>query len=287
MKNRWRKLYQCEVLRDYIMLGAIVLFWGGFLLFQIARDASGTGFPVGKMRVAVAVFLGIVFLGGIFLYKKTASYIHWYKEIFDSVPMPLIITDQDAKWRQANKAARDSMDLQQYSDFEKFSSRHLLQTDESVTDKIWVHAGVEYRITVNRLCGDGKDTGYLIFLNNTNELFDTYKTRAEVISEINRLFRNLSSVSDHFYECASTLSEYTIWQGGVIIDLSEIITGMASGKLDHAGALHEKMRAVKENMQQNMGNSQMHLERMRRIIEELDAARDSIRSAIQADEKAV
>lgn len=283
MKKAWWKLYCQELICDFVMCGLSVLLVGGFLLSHIMKAANKQDLYAEDIRLigfSIATVFVIILISGIYLYKISASYVRWYKGILDSIPMPVIVTDKDACWRQINKAARDIMDLEPDSEIKTLNSKHLIDTDGGVMKKKLTHKGIEYRISGNRLYCNGKDEGHLIILNHTTEKLDASKTRMELIDETNRLLKRMSTTRDKFHDCASTLVGCTVRQADIITELSDVIVRIVSGEFKELDTINKKMYTVKVDMQQHVESSTVYLEKIQRTVEELDATRDSIGGVI-------
>jgi len=274
-----RKPKRRELLFDFIMSGLLVLFWSGFLLYQIKRIAD-TPIPsvqlVSYLGFSVVAFFVIVILLGISLYKKSMYYIQWYKGILDTIPMWIIVTDKDAKWQYINKAALENIILNQGIQVENLNSKHLIDEESGVINKVWTYRGAEYQITGSRLHFAGEDAGYTLVFYNMSELLDSSKVQADLIYEVNRLLVCLSAASEHFNDCSNSFAQCAVRQEGIISELSEVIAGISSGTLDNPGTLDQRMRSVTVNMQQHVENYRKHIETIKRTVKEMDATRDSI-----------
>lgn len=273
MRKAWCKIKQRELLCDFIMCGLIVFFGGGFLFYQIMRAANAPFFSAENIRLiglSTAAIFTLILLSGVSLYRISASYIQWHKGILDSIPMPVIITDNDAKLLEINNAAQETINIEQGAELDKLNCRHLFDASGEITKKTWARKGAEYRITGNRIYFDGKEAGHLIFLNNACVIADTHETRTELIDEINRLLGRLSTAKDHFHSCADTFSEYTVQQADIIHELSEVIVDIASGTLNEPDVLGEKIHKVKADMQRYVNISQVQMEKIKRTVVELD-----------------
>lgn len=279
MKKVLRKLYRRELLHDFLMFGLLLLIWGCFLLFQITRIANGTiVFSAGMDMVgfSVVVLITIVILAVITLYKKSMSYVLWYKGILDSIPIPVIITDKNAELQHINAAARKILNLKQDANLEELNCLHLIGDDGGVLKKYWKRGGAEYRITGNHLYCSGKDVGYLILLNNVNEVLDSCETRTELINEINRLFSRMGAASNHFRDCADTLAGCTTRQADIISELSEVIAGIASGALNEPEVLNQKMHTVNVDIRRHLESNRAQLEKMKQSVEEFNSINSTI-----------
>lgn len=282
MKKARGKICRQEIIYDFIIYGLTVFCGGGFLLYHIMKVADKTVIHAEDIRLigfSVAVFFAIIILSGIYLYRISASYIRWYKGILDSIPMPVIVTDENARWQQINNATREIMNLELNSELSELNSRHLIDTGNSVMKKFLTHNGQEYRVIGNRLLYDGKDAGYLIMLSNIHNPEST-EARIGSINEINRLLGRLGAATDLFHDCASTLAGCTAQQAGFINELSDVIMGIASGEFKEVDTLNKKINVVKVDMQQHVESSQAYLEALKQTVKELDSARNYVDSVI-------
>lgn len=280
MKKALRKLYQRELLYDFLMFGLLFLVWGGFLLFQLSQIVNGRVFYTTGVRLigfSIAVLFCIILIAGISLYKKSMSYILWYKGILNSIPIPVIVTDKSVKVQRINKAAQNIMVLKQGIELEGLNCRHLIDIDGNVMKKIWIHEGAKYQIIGSRLYCDGKDAGYLILLNNnSNGMVDSCKTQKELIHEINRLLGRLSTTSGYFHDCVNTLAGCAVRQADIIRDLTGIITGIVSGALNETEDLNAKMHTVDVDIRQHMESNRALLEIVKRVTEEFNSIHNVI-----------
>lgn len=284
MKKAWQTLYHHELLSDFIVHGLLILFSGVFLLFHIIKAFGESVIFSRNIRLTeffiVAVF-AIMLLSVISLYKISASYIKWYKGILDSVPMPIIITDDKAHWQQANNAAREIMCQEPDSDLEYLSSNHLIDDYGNIMKTTVTYREVEYRVIGSRLQYNDKDTGYLIILDNARRS-NSCETRDELIDDINKLLGRLGTATEQFHDCASSLADCTVEQAGIINNLTDVISGIASGEIQEPDALNKKMHTVKMNLKQHVENNQASFQAVMQTVKELDATRDCIDNAINS-----
>lgn len=284
MKKIWRKLYRRELLPDFVMSGLIVLLWGGFFLTQIkriARTAPAAG-DVEALGLSAVMLLATIALLGVFVYKRSMSYIRWYQGVLDSIPIPVIVTGEDARWQYVNEKSREIMDIGRDDPLEKRNSGHLIDADGAVIKKTWIHRGTEYRTAGNRLRVNGKDGGYLLLLYNVSDMPDSREARAMLPAEIDKFLSLLETAAEYFRDCASSFAGTSARQEGIIVGLSEVIAEIASGALGRPDALIEKINTVKADMQKHVEITQAQLERIKRTVEEMDAACDSIDNALRS-----
>lgn len=277
MKRAWQKIDKGGLLREYVLFGCLVLVSGSLLIVQIikiadraATIADGTRF----IALSVALFLAVVAWAGYALYKKSAAYLRWYREIFDAMPIPLIITDGDTQWQAINKAMRETMDIKADCDIEALHSRHLLNLDGSIKNKIWLHKGGQYQVAGKPLCCDGKDAGYLIYLNGEGGISESVKLQTEMAVKVNHCIKRLSAETSYFRDCTNNISRCMLWQSGVIIELFEIIDGLAVNGVQDSSGLVARMAAIRADMRNHAEENQADLERIQRLIQELNEVRE-------------
>jgi len=280
-----RKPKRRELLFDFIMSGLLVLFWSGFLLYQIKR-ITDTPIPsaqlVSHLGLSITVFLVLTLSLGISLYKKSMSYIQWYKEILDTIPMWVIVTDKDARWRYINKTALKSMTLNQEFQVENLNSKHLIDEENGAISRVWIYRGAEYRISGSRLHFEGDDAGYMFLYYNNSELFESSKAQAQdgLVHEVNRLLGCLTAATEQFNDCSNSFTQCAVRQEEIISELAEVIAGIYSGTLDNPDILDKKIRDATADVQRHVESYRDYIETIRKTVEELNVTRDSISSVL-------
>lgn len=223
---------------DFCISASILLLFGWCLISSAIKASTVSDF------IIILLLAGAIVAVITHMISAIHSSLRWYEELLNTMPIPAVFMDTEMALCYENKAAAGTIQHELYKThalFRKVPEGYAIAAPVACRME---HQGTEYSVTLTPVERRGLVHGYVIVFYNIKELLESYKSRTELLYEINQMLRMLNNTLSNFSNSTSALAKCTRQQAESLHTVVNIVNDAVAAKTVEQNNLQSLQDAI-------------------------------------------